>query len=236
MIKQKEFQHFLKKGGRSPSAVERIVALVGQFEQFLKEIEKELGDTTPEDLEAFVDRIEEKPKASAKLQLWALGYYFRFTGNETLVRLASVLREERIKRQPFPLAKFRDANLEYVEKLAAAGIKNVKQMLRAGAEPAGRQELAAKSGVPLEAILEFVKLSDLARIPGLKAIRARLYYDAGLDTLDKIAQWDPEEMRAMLIDFVERTGFEGIAPLPAEARSTVNQAQKLPQVVTYDPA
>jgi hypothetical protein len=62
----------------------------------------------------------------------------------------------------------------------------------------------------------------------VKSIRARLYYDAGVDTLDKMAKWNPDKLRTMLIDFVQRTGFDGIAPLPKEAEFTVNEARKLP--------
>ena len=87
--------------------------------------------------------------------------------------------------------------------------------------------------MPLEAIEELVKLSDLARIPGIKGVRARLYHDAGVDTMEKLAEWEPEALRAMLAEFVERTGFEGIAVLPAEARSAVRQARRLPRVVVY---
>lgn len=78
-----------------------------------------------------------------------------------------------------------------------------------------------------------MKLSDLARIQGLKSVRARLYYDVGTDTVEKLAEWDPKELRAMLIKFVEKTGFEGIAPLPKEAEYTVETAKKLPKIVEY---
>lgn len=84
-----------------------------------------------------------------------------------------------------------------------------------------------------DAILTLVKLSDLARIPGVKGIRARLYLDAGVDTLEKLATWEPEALREMLAGFVERTGFEGIVPLPAEMRYAVAQARKLPKIVAY---
>ncbi len=81
--------------------------------------------------------------------------------------------------------------------------------------------------------MEHAKLSDLARIAGLKGIRARLYHDAGVDTVEKLAQWKPAELRAMLIAYVERTGFDGTAPLPKEAQGAVSQARKLPQIVEY---
>ena len=124
--------------------------------------------------------------------------------NDEMRSLAGAMRAQRIKRTPFPLSKFRGVHPEYVDKLASEGIRNVAQMLEAGRTPEDRQTLAEKTGVPLEAILEYVKLSDLARISGTKGIRARLYYDAGVDTLEVLARWDPVELRAMLIDFVER--------------------------------
>jgi hypothetical protein len=107
-------------------------------------------------------------------------------------------------------------------------------MIEAGNTPAKRQSLSKKKGVPLDIILEFVKLSDFARISGLKAIRARVYYDAGVDTIENLTRWDPEELLGMLIEFVERTGFDGIAPLPKEVKYAVDTARKLPKIIEYE--
>lgn len=81
--------------------------------------------------------------------------------------------------------------------------------------------------------LELVKLSDLSRIPGVKGVRARLYYDAGVDTLEKLAAWEPEALLEMVIDFVDQTRFEGIAPFPAEVRFSIATAKQLPKIVEY---
>lgn len=231
-----EFRAFLKRGGRSPSAVSRCLHMVQAFEQYLLEHQpgKHLDEAGPEELAAFVAWIEREPKASAKTHLWALRYYYQYTSNENMEHLTSVLRQQRIDRKPFALKDFRGVDPECAEKLSAAGIQDVKQMLQAGRTPRDRQVLAEKTGVPVGTILELVKLSDLARIPGVKAIRARLYHDAGVDTLERMAQWDPAELRAMLIEFVGRTGFDGIAPLPKEAASSVKTARDLPKVVEYE--
>jgi hypothetical protein len=229
------FRKFLKRGGRSQSALGRCVIYVKEFEQYLQAYrgEKGLDEAGLDDLEDFVAWIEQKPKMSAKTHLWAIRYYYDYSSNEDMRNLAGVLREERIARAPFALKGFRGVNPEHVEKLAAVGIRNVKQLLEAGRTRSGRRQLSARSGIPLDAVLEFVKLSDLARIPGVKGIRARLYYDAGVDTIEKMAQWDPGELRTMIVQFVEQTGFDGIATLPAEARFTVKQAKKLPRIVEY---
>ena len=232
------FASFLRRGGRSPSAVKRCVSHVQEFERFLQDHRggRALKEADPVDLEQFVNSIECQPKASAKTHLWALRYYFEYNANEGMRSLAGTMREQRIKRTPFPLNEFRGVEPEYVGKLALEGITNVSQMLQAGRTTRDRLALAKKTGVPLQAVLEYVKLSDLARVPGLKGIRARLYYDAGVDTLEKLAGWDPEELRAMFIGFVEGTDFDGIAPLPKEVASAVETAKRLPAIVEYESA
>ena len=229
------FGQFLKRGGRSPSATARCLRCVKEFETYLEEWRegKGLQEAGPADLESFVAWIEEAPKASAKTHLWALHYYYEFVSDEVMRNLAGALREERIERAPFNLKDLRNVDPDYVERLEAAEVKNVVQMLDAGQTPGDREILAARTGVPVGAILEFVKLSDLARVPGIKGIRSRLYYDAGVDTIEKLAEWDPEELRAMLVAFVEDTGFEGIAPLPKEVAYSVTTAKRLPRVVEY---
>jgi predicted RecB family nuclease len=137
------------------------------------------------------------------------------------------------KRNPFKLSEFRGVEPEHVEKLAAAGIKTAEQMLAAGQAAEKRAALARDTGIPEEAILELVKLSDLARLPGVKGIRARLYYDAGVDCVERLAVWEPEALLKMTAEFVERTGFEGIAPLPKEVSSTIANAKRLVRVVEY---
>ncbi|MGD8245148.1 MAG: DUF4332 domain-containing protein [Anaerolineae bacterium] len=228
------FRRFLKRGGRSSSAVRRVIRYVGEFSRYLEDrFGKGLDEATPEDLEAFVAAVEREPKACAKGHLWGIRYYYEYVPNEEMRQLAGVLREERIERRPFALKDFRGVDPETVEKLGAAGIRNVKQMLEAARTRAGRAGLAEETGLPVEVILELVKLAGLARIPGIKGIRARLYHDAGVDTIDKMAAWDPEDLREMVAEFVERTGFDGIAPLPAEARFSVARARSLPKIVEY---
>ena len=78
-----------------------------------------------------------------------------------------------------------------------------------------------------------VKLSDLSRLGAVNSVRARLYYDAGLDTPARFTPWVPEALRLMLLEFVERTGFDGIAPLPKELRNAIATARQLPDAVQY---
>jgi len=212
-----------------------VVAIVLKYEQYLREERhlKELDLAKPEDLEAFVSHIEETKKDAAKKYLHGIHYYYEYTGNRKMRELASNLRQQRIKQAPFPLRDFLKINPAYIAKLEALGIRNANQMLTTGKTPKKRQELSTKTRIPAEAILELVKLSDLTRIFGVKSIRARLYYDAGVDTLDKMGKWNSDKLRTMLIDYVQKTGFNGIAPLPKEAEFTVKEAKKLPRITEY---
>lgn len=135
------------------------------------------------------------------------------------------------KRNPFKLNDFRGVDPAAVAALAARGIKNADQMLAAGRTRELRSTLARETGVSPATLLELAKLSDLARLPGVKGIRARLYYDAGVDSVEKLAGWEPETLRRMVTDFAVRTGFEGIPPLPKEVSSTVANARKLPKIL-----
>ena len=199
-VDEEEFRRFLKRGGRSPSAVKRAIAYVTRFEQYLREqrCREGLDEARPEDLEAFVSWVEKEQNEGAKLYLGAIRYYYEYTSNKEMSDRARGLRSQRIEQAPFTLKEFRGVNPEHVKKLANNGIRNVKQMLEAGRTSDRRKELSAKTGVPIEAILELVKLSDLARIQGVKSIRARLYYDAGVDTIEKLAKWDEKSSEPCL--------------------------------------
>jgi hypothetical protein len=231
-----EFKRFLRRGGRKPSVADRVIRIVSGYEAYLlaQRGAKGLNQALEGDLEAYVAWVESGPDAkSAKTHLWAICYYYEFIENKGLHRLASLLRQQRITRKPFSLKDFRGVDPQDAAKLAEVGIRNVKQMLAGGKTPQGRQALADKTGIPIDKILELVKLSDLARIPGVKGIRARLYHDAGTDSIENLAQWNAEELKVYLEDFVRRTDFDGIAPLPAEIRFTLDRARELPKVVEY---
>jgi len=62
-------------------------------------------------------------------------------------------------------------------------------------------------------------------LPGVKKIRARLYYEAGLDTLEKMAACDPEGLRKISAEYIKKTSFKGVPPTTKEAEHTVNMAK-----------
>jgi Domain of unknown function (DUF4332) len=231
------FRKFLKKEGKSQRITDAVVAHAEEFERYLKEQRdvKELDKALPEDLDAFISWVERDEALAAKKYMLGIRYLYEFIPNEEMAFLASFRWSERvtISEAPLKLKEFRGVNAADLKTLENAGIRNVKDMIEAGQTSAKRKKLSTKTGVPVATILELVKLSDLARIQGVKGIRARLYYDAGVDTMEKMAKWNPEELRAYLVEFVKKTGFKGVAPLPKEAKFTVETARRMPKIVEY---
>lgn len=227
------FRQFLKAGGRSATAALRAIDFAIQFETYLGEHGLDLDDAGPADLESFVADLEAEPGVSAKLHLWGLRYYYEFIDDPVMVHVAGAMRRERVEQTPFRLRRFRGVNQTTTDRLAAFGIRNVEDLLSSTRSRSERVALAARAAINLDDLEELVRLSDLARIGGLKGIRARLYLDAGIRSVTELAGWDPVELVAMLKQHIAESGFEGIAPMPGEAQHAVQAAQALNAVLEW---
>jgi hypothetical protein len=226
---EQAFRQFLKKQRRSESAINRIVKFAHIFETYLS---TERGGKTIEkanasDLRSFA----ESQGKDAKKHLWALKYAFEFNNNPKMRKLAGELREGKIERTALPLKEFMGVRRQDIRKLEAMGIRNTTDILEAGRTKKERQALAKDSKLPVKLIDELVKLSDIARIKGISGKRARLFHDAGADSIEKLASYDAEELRVLLEKFVKRTGFDGIAPYAKEVRCTIESAKALPIII-----
>jgi len=233
-MNENEFQIFLKRNKRKDSAIEQILEFVNQYEVFFRNYypSKKIDQTAPENLESYISWLENDTGESASKPLWALRYYFDFIENQELSDLAGEMRGERIKRKPFLFRKFRGVNPDHVAALEAIYVENIDQLLDAGRTPKLRAELSEQTGIPLDGILELVKLCGLARLGAVRSVRARLYHDAGLIP-ETIATWQPEELHTMLVKWIEENNFDGIPPTPKETIHLVNDARKLPKLVIY---
>lgn len=232
-MREQEFRKFLKQAGKKEHVVEELVNQVKAFETFLTGGAGVGADEArKKDIQEYVNTIEPE---RVKVHIRGLILYFKFAGKLELAHFAHAFREAGTAktRQVFKLRNFRGVDLDAVARLEELGIVNVEHMLKAGKTPDDRRKLSKQTGIPLKKVLELVKLSDLSRLGAIKSVRARLYYDAGLDTPDKFAKWKMEDLRKMLIEFIRRTGFDGIAPLPKELNNAIATAKKLTKVIQY---
>lgn len=232
-MNKKGFIEFLDRKKKSERAINSYTDYVQQYEAYLFEHKKgkTIEKSGKKDLHDF-EKWGEKNNVKINRYLWGIKEYYDFISKKELNLEANAMIGERYLSQ-FRLKDFLGVKQSYIKKLAKEGIKTAKEMLHAGLNKQKRREISRNTGIPLEDILELVKLSDQARIGGHKKVRARLYHEAGLDTIDKMAACDSEEMRNLLADFIRKTGFKGIPPTPGEAQNTVTMAKYLKRLVQY---
>jgi hypothetical protein len=232
VLDEEGFRRYLKKTGHAEKRCESEVRHVKKFEEYLsRHKNKKFGAETPDDLRDFVNWAEGR-KEKINVLLWVLNRYYSCVSNDLMFCAVNELIGVEFTKKG-NLKDFLGVNHQHTQALRKEGVFTSEHMLKAGRTQEGRQKLTEKTGLPLTAIIELVKLADLSRIPGLARKRARLYYDAGLGTMDKIAKWDHKEMQQMLAEFVERTEFDGTPPTPFEAAFTVKLAKYLPRIVEY---
>ena len=231
-MKEKELIQFLKEAKKSDLTIKNTLESLRIVEKYLttKYDDINLENITREHLIKFLEDNRDVKRIG--MHIGALIGYYEIIGDRFRYNLAREIRGIELLER-YQLKNFHLVNLDYIERLKEIGIKTAKQMLDAGLTKENRKAIAAKSDIPEDYILELVKLSNLARISGLKKIRARLYYDAGIDTLRKLETWIPLELKELLDDHVKKTGIAKMGPLLAECSSAIALAKHLPKIVEF---
>jgi predicted flap endonuclease-1-like 5' DNA nuclease len=131
------------------------------------------------------------------------------------------------------LSFLKDLSPDQEAKLKGAGLAVVIDILRRGATAAGRAELSRSTGVPESTILKWVNFADLLRIKGVGAVYARLLEAAGVDTVVELAQRNPVNLHARLVEVNAEQKLSGRDPRQEEVTDWVAQAKELPRIVEY---
>ena len=121
----------------------------------------------------------------------------------------------------------------YAEKLTAAGISKVSELLEKCATPKGRQELAEKTGISDKLILRWTNHADLFRIKGVGPQFAELLEAAGVDTVKEFRHRVPENLQPKLEETNNAKHLVGRVPSLKEVTRMVALAGTLEPIVTY---
>lgn len=233
------FRSFLKKQRRSDDTIQTCIDFTLKFEQYLKKDNKKktVENVKVTDLEAFIE-WGKREIGSMNSYLWALGRYFEFTEQDSLRKQANQMRQleiskKRGKGKKLLLKKIHGLKEEDVKKLESAGVTDTKAMLASGRTHELRVELSKRTGVPLNRIVEFVKIADLTRIVDIKSMRVRLLYDTGVDTVEKVATQDPENLREVTIKVNEVGKLLKRHPTLVETTYWIHQAKELDSIVDW---
>ncbi|MGB6422494.1 MAG: DUF4332 domain-containing protein [Anaerolineales bacterium] len=121
----------------------------------------------------------------------------------------------------------------YAQKLSGAGIKTTNALLKQGATPKGRKEIAENSGISETLILEWVNHVDLFRIKGVFEEYADLLEEAGVDTVVELAQRNPANLYKKLVEVNEQKKLVRQLPGKSQVENWVAQAKQLDRAVFY---
>lgn len=121
----------------------------------------------------------------------------------------------------------------YAEKLMAVGITTTNKLLKKGAMPKGREELAEKTGINGKLILEWVNHADLYRIKGVAEEYSDLLEEAGVDTVPELAQRNPDNLYAKLVETNQEKKLVRQLPSQRQVGDWVAQAKSMPRVIQY---
>ncbi len=131
------------------------------------------------------------------------------------------------------LRKVEGIGEQYAQKLADAGIKTTEALLKKGADPQGRQEIAEATGLSSKRILGWVNRVDLFRIKGVGEEYADLLEVAGVDTVPELAQRNPGNLYQKLVEVNAEKKLVRQLPTEAQVETWVAQAKELPRKITY---
>jgi hypothetical protein len=159
---------------------------------------------------------------------------------ETAEEVDQVLSDMVARSDPQEMSKFKNP-LEYVEgvdpaiadKFRSIDIHTPLDLLKMGAFPKGRNEIAQRTGIDRHLILEWVNEVDLYRIKGVGAEYARLLEASQVDTVVELAQRNPVHLADKMTSVNTEKSLVRRLPTLAQVEDWVNQAKRLPRVVTY---
>ncbi|MEM2109082.1 MAG: DUF4332 domain-containing protein [Candidatus Odinarchaeota archaeon] len=121
----------------------------------------------------------------------------------------------------------------YAKKLSDAGVKTVETLLKVGATRNGRKELANKTGIADNLILEWVNHADLFRIKGVGPEYSDLLEEAGVDAVGELSKRDPENLHNKILELNKARKIVRRPPTLKEIKSWIEQAKKLPRKIEY---
>ena len=121
----------------------------------------------------------------------------------------------------------------YASKLEAAGVKDAEALLKMGAAPKGRKELAEKSGVDVTLILKWVNRVDLARVKGIGSEYADLLEASGVDTVVELGNRNPENLVKKMTEVNVAKKLVRKLPTLTQVEDWVKQAKDLPRAISY---
>jgi predicted flap endonuclease-1-like 5' DNA nuclease len=141
---------------------------------------------------------------------------------------------------PEEQSKFK-TDVEYVEgigqisaqKLKVVGVTTLLDLLKRGATPKGRQEIAEQTGISHKLILRWVNHVDLMRIKGVGSEYADLLEASGVDTVVELSHRVASNLYDKMLVVNEEKKLVRKPPVLSQVEDWVAQAKALPRAIFY---
>ena len=137
------------------------------------------------------------------------------------------------KERGFSIIRIEGIGKVYTVKLHAINIYHTSDLLKIGATPQGRRDLAEKTGISHELILEWVNLADLFRIKGIGEEYSDLLEEAGVDTVAELSHRNAANLHTKMLEVNEAKKLVKRQPSLASVEAWVKEAKTLPRVIEY---
>ncbi|MFK7984657.1 MAG: DUF4332 domain-containing protein [Sandaracinaceae bacterium] len=121
----------------------------------------------------------------------------------------------------------------FAAKLNEAGVKTVEGLLELGAQPKGRKDIAAASGISNDKILRWVNMADLFRIKGVGEEYADLLEASGVDTVVELGRRNAANLHKAMTELNAEKKLVRALPAEKTVEGWVAQAKELPRGVHF---
>jgi predicted flap endonuclease-1-like 5' DNA nuclease len=121
----------------------------------------------------------------------------------------------------------------YANKLIKAGIRTTGALLKNGASDKDRKKITQATGIGRHLILEWVNRADLYRITGVGRQYSDLLEKTGVDSVVELSKRVPGNLYDKMVKVNQAQNLVNRMPNLKQVKIWVQQAKKLPRVVTY---
>jgi predicted RecB family nuclease len=133
----------------------------------------------------------------------------------------------------YPISQIEGMTAFAASKLKKLGIRTTQALLKAAGNVKGRRELAAKTGISEQQLLEWANIADYMRIPGMGKAKAGLLRATGVTTVRELALRNPARLSQHMKDVNTKRKLLRILPSEKAVGQLIAEASKLDRKITY---
>jgi len=121
----------------------------------------------------------------------------------------------------------------YAEKLAAANIQTVNDILEMCCDASGRKRIADSTGIEESQLLKWANFADLYRIKGIGSEYSELLEAAGVDTVKELRNRNPQNLFDKIQEVNNEKELVRNPPSLNQVESFIAQAKELDPKITH---